>query len=249
MKILIEESHKRSESYGINRKDRDLDHAKLSRPELEARRLKNKDILEVIVLTIKEFCDLMSPDDFLVGFADNEGYILHLAGSDEPKVRSTARKFAPGYRWTERDVGTTATSLCLRLEVSIQLNNTTVLLLGETGTGKELFAQAIHNGNKGDDKPFVPINCGAIPGELLESELFGYAEGAFTGAQKGGRSGKFILANGGTILLDEIGDMPPDMQVKLLRVLQTGEVHPVGARKVLQTSARTLVWQDQKLEF
>jgi transcriptional regulator with PAS, ATPase and Fis domain len=75
---------------------------------------------------------------------------------------------------------------------------------------------------------------------LLESELFGYAEGAFTGARKGGRSGKFILASEGTILLDEIGDMPPDMQVKLLRVLQTGEVHPVGARKVLQTSARII---------
>jgi len=119
-------------------------------------------------------------------------------------------------------------------------SDTTVLLLGETGTGKELFAQAIHNGNDRGDKPFVPINCGAIPGELLESELFGYAEGAFTGAQKGGRSGKFILANGGTILLDEIGDMPHDMQVKLLRVLQTGEVHPVGAQKALQTSARII---------
>jgi transcriptional regulator with PAS, ATPase and Fis domain len=86
----------------------------------------------------------------------------------------------------------------------------------------------------------VPINCAAIPGELLESELFGYEDGSFTGALRGGRPGKFELANGGTILLDEIGDMPPDMQVKLLRVLQTGEVHRIGARRAIQTNARVI---------
>jgi transcriptional regulator with PAS, ATPase and Fis domain len=116
----------------------------------------------------------------------------------------------------------------------------TVLLQGETGTGKELFAQAIHNGGARQSYPFVPINCGAIPGELLESELFGYVEGAFTGAQKGGRPGKFELANNGTILLDEIGDMPHDMQVKLLRVLQTGEVYRIGAREPIVVSTRII---------
>ena len=103
-----------------------------------------------------------------------------------------------------------------------------VLLCGETGTGKELFAQAIHNGGERRNRPFVAINCGAIPKELLESELFGYEEGAFTGARKGGRPGKFELADSGTLFLDEIGDMPFDMQVKLLRVLQTGEIQRVG---------------------
>ena len=457
MKRIIEESHKRSEKYGISRDYRDLESLKLSPSELKKRKLENKEILEVIVATIKEFYDLMSPDDFLVGFADQDGYILHLDGSDEPKLKSASRQFAPGYRWTEKDVGTTATSLCLHLQVSIQLqisdhfcrlaqgftssaapifghqgtlegvlavfgdqklvhphtlimitsaarsierhmrllrrnkemsfyigfldsviessgtglltldkklrirkvnkqgksilqsdelegksistlgninidlksiqkdphrwknkechiqdgnkdihffysaqpviskekkllgavldfaefsnirtlinkisgakpfftfdsllgkspafltaielakrasqSQSTILLLGETGTGKELFAQAIHNGSQGTDKPFVPINCGAIPGELLESELFGYGEGAFTGALKGGRPGKFALATGGTILLDEIGDMPHDMQVKLLRVLQTGEIQPIGASRVVQTDARII---------
>lgn len=457
MQEVIELSHQRSKSYGIDRKERRPDHVKLSSEELEVRKFANKDILEQVTAAIEEFYDLMSPDDFIFGFADNDGYILYLAGSDGPTKNSADRNFSPGYRWTEKDVGTTATSLCLRFQASIQLNdkdhycrqahgyissaapifgqhgmllgaicvvgdsnlvhphtlmmitsaarsierhmrllrhnkemslyigfldsvieasgtglitldkelrirkinrqgkrilqsndlegrpvstlgnlnidikniykspnnwknrechiqdnakdihifysaqpvvskdkkllgavidftefnnirklvdkisgtkpfftfnsligtsplfleavklakrasqsNSTVLLLGETGTGKELFAQAIHNGNTQTDQPFVPINCGAIPGELLESELFGYVEGAFTGALKGGRSGKFALASGGTILLDEIGDMPHDMQVKLLRVLQTGEIQPIGARKVLQTDARII---------
>lgn len=457
MRKVIERSHKRSETYGIDREERLIDQVKLSAKELEARKIANHETLEFVKATIDEFYDLMSPEDFLVGFADSDGYILHLAGGSTPKDNSTDRNFSPGYRWTEKDVGTTATSLCLRLQASIQLNdkdhyckrahgfissaaplfghqgvllgvlcvvgvstlvhphtlimitsaarsierhmrllrrnkemslyigfldsvieasgtglitldkelrirkinrqgkailqandlegqpvsvlgnldidlqnllkspnswknkefhiqgknrdihiyysaqpvvsqegkllgavidfaefnnirklvdkisgtkpfftfnsligtspqfleavqlakraaksNSTVLLLGETGTGKELFAQAIHNGDAQTDQPFVPINCGAIPGELLESELFGYVEGAFTGAAKGGRPGKFALASGGTILLDEIGDMPHDMQVKLLRVLQTGEIQPIGARKVLQTDARII---------
>ena len=95
-----------------------------------------------------------------------------------------------------------------------------VLLTGETGTGKEVFARAIHNNSPRSDKPMVSINCAAIPSELLESELFGYAEGAFTGAKKGGKKGKFQMANGGTLFLDEIGDMPLHMQAKILRVLQ-----------------------------
>lgn len=118
--------------------------------------------------------------------------------------------------------------------------NSTVLLLGETGTGKELFAQAIHNQSTRSSGPFVAINCGAIPRELLESELFGYTEGAFTGALPGGRPGKFELAGGGTIFLDEIGDMPMDMQVKLLRVLQTGEVVRIGQHKPISVDLRII---------
>ena len=103
-----------------------------------------------------------------------------------------------------------------------------VLILGESGTGKELFARAIHNASSRREAPFVAINCAAIPEQLLESELFGYEEGAFTGARKGGKLGKFQLANRGTIFLDEIGDMSLYLQAKLLRVLQEGQIEPIG---------------------
>lgn len=457
MQGVIKESHRLSASYGISRNERDLSQHKLTDAELEARRIENADVIAQVRATIEEFYEFMSPEDFSVGFADRDGYVLEYAGSISALENSRERKFSPGYRWREQDVGTSATSLCLKLQVPIQLNNkdhyctrahgfissaapifghkkallgvlcvvgdsslvhphtlimitsatraiernmrlmrrnremsmytgfldsvieasgtgmitldkklrirkinrkgkrilrsvnvegqpistlgdfgldldsihnnpanwrnreciiksgrkdihiffsaqpvvtkekkllgavidfeefsnirklvdkisgtkpfftfdsiigssvpfmeaielarraagsnSTVLLLGETGTGKELFAQAIHNGDAPDDRPFVPINCGAIPGELLESELFGYTEGAFTGALKGGRPGKFSLAKGGTILLDEIGDMPHDMQVKLLRVLQTGEIQPIGSSKVIRTDARII---------
>jgi len=115
-----------------------------------------------------------------------------------------------------------------------------VLLLGETGTGKELFAQSIHNHSKRRQHPFVTINCGAIPRELLESELFGYVEGSFTGARRGGRPGKLELADGGTVFLDEIGDMSVDMQVKLLRVLQSGEVYRIGQHKSISVDLRII---------
>jgi len=126
------------------------------------------------------------------------------------------------------------------LAMQAAAGDSTVLLLGETGTGKELFAQAIHNKSGRKHHPFMAINCGAIPRDLLESELFGYTGGAFTGAVKGGRPGKFELASGGTIFLDEIGDMPTDMQVKLLRVLQTGEVYRIGEHKPLSVNVRII---------
>ncbi|MDA8235569.1 MAG: sigma-54-dependent Fis family transcriptional regulator [Clostridia bacterium] len=116
----------------------------------------------------------------------------------------------------------------------------TVLIQGESGTGKELFAQAIHNGGSRKEGPFVAINCAAMPRDLIESELFGYDEGAFTGAKKGGRPGKFEMANGGTLFLDEIGDMPLETQVKLLRVLQEKMVVRVGGQKVIPVDIRVI---------
>jgi sigma-54 dependent transcriptional regulator, acetoin dehydrogenase operon transcriptional activator AcoR len=135
-----------------------------------------------------------------------------------------------------------------KLAMSAAMGRATVLLAGETGTGKELFAQSIHNQSQSKNHPFIAINCGAIPRELLESELFGYAEGAFTGALKDGRPGKFELADGGTILLDEIGDMPSDMQVKLLRVLQTGEVCRIGEHRSIQVSVRIIAATNKDLK-
>ncbi|CAB1065699.1 hypothetical protein D1BOALGB6SA_10496 [Olavius sp. associated proteobacterium Delta 1] len=135
-----------------------------------------------------------------------------------------------------------------RLAMTAALSKTTVLLLGETGTGKELFAQSIHNQSPRRDHPLLAINCGAIPRELLESELFGYVEGSFTGARRGGRPGKFELADGGTIFLDEIGDMSADMQVKLLRVLQTGEVYRVGEHKPISVDVRIIAATNVQLK-
>lgn len=127
-------------------------------------------------------------------------------------------------------------------------NDSTVLLQGESGTGKELFAQAIHNASSRRDGPFIFLNCGAIPRELVASELFGYVEGAFTGAKRGGHPGKFELADGGTIFLDEIGDMPLDTQVNLLRVLETKQVVRVGGHNVVPVDVRVIAATHKDLE-
>jgi PAS domain S-box-containing protein len=118
--------------------------------------------------------------------------------------------------------------------------NFSVLLTGETGTGKEVFAKAIHNNSSRAQKPIVNIDCAAIPEELMESELFGYEEGAFTGAKRGGKKGKFLIADGGTLFLDEIGDMPLKMQAKLLRVLQEREISPVGSLETIPIDVRII---------
>ena len=126
-------------------------------------------------------------------------------------------------------------------------NDFTVLLTGETGTGKEVFAHAIHYASGRRNRPFVRINCAAIPHELFESELFGYFEGAFTGARKGGKKGKIELANGGTLFLDEIGDMPLSMQVKLLRVLQEREIEILGGEQTLPIDIRVIAATNKDL--
>jgi len=123
----------------------------------------------------------------------------------------------------------------------------TVLILGESGTGKEVVARNIHYYSNRRNKPFVPINCGAIPGELLESELFGHEKGSFTGAV-GARQGRFELAEGGTIFLDEIGDMPLTMQVKLLRVIQERSFERVGSNKSIKSDVRIVAATHRNLE-
>ena len=117
--------------------------------------------------------------------------------------------------------------------------DSTILITGDTGTGKGLVAKAIHQKSKRKNKPFISINCGAIPENLLESELFGHVRGAFTGATVS-KSGKFELAHGGTIFLDEIGDMSPDLQVKVLKVLEEGEFEQVGGAKTIKVDVRIL---------
>ena len=123
----------------------------------------------------------------------------------------------------------------------------TVLIQGETGTGKGLVAKALHRVSRRADKPFIGINCGAIPEHLLESELFGHVKGAFTGATAN-KAGKFERANGGTVFLDEIGDMSPDLQVKLLKVLEEGEFEPVGGARTVKVDVRIIAATHRNLE-
>jgi len=339
----IQESHKRSRAMGISDVKRNQDQKKLDHRTLTIRRKECKDLMAVGCEYIEEFYDLLSPEQFITAILDHQGYILHIAGSQNILSEFAKHNFSPGFRFTEKDVGTTATSLCLEKRIPIQINHkehyykrvqdytssaapifendgtlhgvlvvsgktefvhphtlvmvasaarsiekqirlvrrnrvleenlsgtkpyftfnhlvgttkafsqtldlarraaktdSTVLLMGETGTGKELFAQAIHNAGSRRHGPFVPVNCGAIPAELMESEMFGYVHGAFSGASKGGRPGKFEMADGGTLLLDEIGDMPHNMQVKLLRVLETDEIQRIGSATFKKVDVRII---------
>lgn len=135
----------------------------------------------------------------------------------------------------------------INLAMIATANLSNVLIEGESGTGKEMFAQAIHNESSHRNGPFIAVNCGAIPRELVGSELFGYADGAFTGAKKGGSPGKFELASGGTIFLDEIGDMPIDQQVALLRVIQEKKITRIGGQQVIPVDVRIICASNKNL--
>jgi two-component system response regulator AtoC len=134
----------------------------------------------------------------------------------------------------------------LNISQRVAATDSTVLLMGESGTGKELIARFIHNNSRRASNPFIGVNCGAIPSELLESEMFGHERGAFTGAV-GSRMGLFQLANGGTIFLDEIGEMGSPLQVKLLRVLQEREIRPVGADRTVKVDVRVIAASNRDL--
>ncbi|SHJ49672.1 sigma-54 interaction domain-containing protein [Tepidibacter formicigenes] len=137
---------------------------------------------------------------------------------------------------------------CKDIAKRMSNSDSSILISGESGTGKELFAQAIHNSSKRKDYQFVAINCGAFPESLLESELFGYEEGAFTGARKGGKPGLFELAHNGTLFLDEIGEMPLNLQKRLLRVLQEREVMRIGGDRLIKINIRVIAATNRDLK-
>jgi len=135
----------------------------------------------------------------------------------------------------------------IRLASLTATTTSNILLQGESGTGKEIFAQAIHNLSAQHNGPFIALNCGAIPRELIGSELFGYEEGAFTGAKRGGKPGKFELAAGGTLFLDEIGDMPLEQQIAFLRVIQEKKVTRIGGDKTIPVNVRLICATNKNL--
>ncbi|MDF2883795.1 MAG: PspF2, partial [Clostridiaceae bacterium] len=137
---------------------------------------------------------------------------------------------------------------CIETAKNYSKNDFSVLLTGESGVGKELFAHSIHNESNRKEGPFISVNCAAIPENLIEAELFGYEAGAFTGANKDGRIGKFELANGGTIFLDEIGDLPLSMQAKLLRVLQENEMVRIGGNHIISLDLKVIAATNCNLE-
>lgn len=155
----------------------------------------------------------------------------------------TAKKLLPGFIGESREI-VDVKKLALRASKS----NSTVLILGESGTGKSILARAIHDNSKIKDNPFISINCAAIPETLLESELFGYEAGAFTGAKTGGKTGLFELAQSGTLFLDEIGEITPYLQAKLLQVLQDKTFYKVGGKKNINLDVRIIVATNKNLE-
>lgn len=167
----------------------------------------------------------------------------------EKKVRGELAVRGLYARFSLHDIIHTSTKMkeVIQLIQEFSKSDSTTLIIGESGTGKELIAQSIHNLSVRKSGPFVAVNCAALPENLLESELFGYAEGAFTGAKKGGRQGYFELAHEGTIFLDEIGEIPPHIQTRLLRVLQEREVMRVGGDRITPINIRVIAATNQKL--
>ena len=195
---------------------------------------KNKDFIEfthrmgeLLVMKLKEEAQTTKLRETVRQLKNNSGTLSFddiIGDSKElSKVKKSARLFAAG--------------------------NSTILLQGESGTGKEVFARAIHTERSRGAGPFVAINCAALPENLIESELFGYVEGAFTGASKGARIGKFELADGGTLFLDEIGEIPIHLQAKLLRALQERKIQKVGGSKEINIDVRIIAATNRDLEL
>jgi Transcriptional regulator containing PAS, AAA-type ATPase, and DNA-binding domains len=166
------------------------------------------------------------------------------AGKARKPAKIEARQLSKGYRarYSFDDLVAESSSMrrCRDIAIRAAASSSSILIYGESGTGKEVFAQAIHNASERSAQPFVAINCGALPESLLESELFGYEEGAFTGARKGGKPGLFELAHHGTLFLDEMASMPLSIQMRLLRVLEEREVMRLGGDRVIGVDIRVI---------
>ncbi|WP_352417046.1 sigma-54-dependent Fis family transcriptional regulator [Clostridium tertium] len=185
----------------------------------------------------------------LKGIKCNEKIIGIVATLTELKEKKKENNFTGAFFTFNDIIGESDAIKNVIINCKIIANSpSTVLIQGESGTGKEVLAQSIHNYSIRKNNKFIAINCGAIPANIIESELFGYEDGTFTGGKKGGKIGKIELANGGTLFLDEIGEMPLDMQVKLLRVLQEGRVTRLGGSREIPVDMRVIAATNKNLK-
>ena len=220
---------------------------RICRLQWEAETTSNK----VVVVDGKDIVVDVSP---IISDDRYTGNIITLKSFEETEekqhgIRAQIARAGHGARYTFGDIVGLSSQIqeCVKVAVRMAKSDSSVLIMGESGTGKESFAQSIHNGSDRSKRNFVALNCAAIPEHLLESELFGYEEGAFTGARKGGKIGYFELAHQGTIFLDEIGEMPLTLQSKLLRVLEEKTVTRIGASKLIDVDVRIIAATNKKL--
>lgn len=174
---------------------------------------------------------------------------IEMIQENEREIRIKLHKKGLLAKYTFDDIigNSKAIKHAIEIAKSYSKTSSTVLINGETGTGKEMFAQSIHNYSDRRSKPFVAINCAALPESILESELFGYDEGAFTGSKKGGKIGLFELAHGGTIFLDEVAEIPMNLQAQLLRVLQEKQIRRLGSEKIIPVDVRVIAATNKEL--
>ncbi|HLR70423.1 MAG TPA: sigma 54-interacting transcriptional regulator [Pseudogracilibacillus sp.] len=173
----------------------------------------------------------------VVTFQEAESILL---ANNEIRSELYQRRFFAKYQFDDIIYRSNKMEQLITLAKAYAISESNILIYGESGTGKELIAQSIHNESKRRTGPFIAVNCAALPENLLESELFGYEDGAFTGAKKGGKPGLFEMAHGGTIFLDEVGDITPSLQARLLRVLQEKEVRRIGGERIISVDIRVL---------
>jgi PAS domain S-box-containing protein len=191
-----------------------------------------------IVVTARDITDIRLLSDELDKLRKQNERVKHELLSIKHKAPSSI-----GLVYASKEMGRIV-AMCHRVSAV----DSTVLLLGESGVGKEMLARLVHQSSPRSDKPFVAIDCGAIPKDLLESELFGYVSGSFTGASKGGKAGLFEQGNGGTVFLDEIGDLSLDLQVKLLRVLQERQIRRIGGTTPIELNVRFIAATNKQLQ-
>ncbi|MFL8709349.1 sigma-54 interaction domain-containing protein [Clostridioides sp. GD02377] len=214
--------------------------------------LGDKEIVDEVVFTNKKYINVNKKNIFSMGNKAGIYYNLQeitYIKKLEQNLTNKLREQGQIAKYTFKDIKTKNKNMikCIELAKKISKSDLSVLIIGESGTGKELLAQSIHNTSNRSNQPFIAVNCAAVPDSLLESQLFGYEKGSFTGALKEGKKGLFELANNGTIFLDEIGDMPPLLQTKLLRVLQEKQVMPIGSHNVINIDVRVIAATNKNL--